>query len=85
MIDNMDLIYEGAEVTLVALHGNHDQSGLPGVSIICRATKPNFDTGIDQLLFAFPEIRPLIESSTWNTRGWTYQEARFSSPMLVLQ
>ncbi|PMD29793.1 HET-domain-containing protein, partial [Hyaloscypha variabilis F] len=57
MIDNMDLIYESADATLIALHGENDQSGLPGVSTLSRATQP---------------------SSHWNTRGWTYQEARLS-------
>ena len=78
MIDNMDLIYESADATLVALHGDHDQSGLPGVSTISRATQPIFDTGTGHLGYSFPAITSLIESSRWNTRGWTYQEARLS-------
>ena len=78
MIDNMDLIYENADVTLVPLHGDHDQSGLPGVSTLSRATQPIFDTGTGQLIYSFPAIMSLIEGSKWNTRGWTYQEARLS-------
>lgn len=78
MIDNMDLIYECSEATLVALYGDHDQSGLPGVSTISRDTQPIFDLGTGQLIYSFPAITSLIENSKWNTRGWTYQEARLS-------
>lgn len=78
MIDNMDLIYESADATLVALHGDHDQSGLPGLSTLSRATQPIFDTGTGRIIFSLPAIMSLIESSKWNTRGWTYQEARLS-------
>ncbi|KAN0093493.1 heterokaryon incompatibility domain containing protein [Hyaloscypha variabilis] len=78
MIDNMDLIYESADATLIALHGENDQSGLPGVSTLSRATQPVFDTGIGHLIYSFPAITSLVESSHWNTRGWTYQEARVS-------
>ena len=78
MIDSMDLIYESADATIVALHGDHNQSGLPGVSTQSRATQPTFDTGTGQLIYSFPAIMSLIENSKWNTRGWTYQEARLS-------
>ena len=78
MIDNMDLIYESADATLVALHGDHENSGLPGVSTLSRLVQPSFDTGTGQLVYSFPSIKSLIESSKWNTRGWTYQEARLS-------
>ena len=78
MIDNMDLIYANADVTLVSLHGDHDQSGLPGVSKLSRATQPIFDMGTGRLMYSFPAIMSLIEGSRWNTRGWTYQEARLS-------
>lgn len=78
MIDNMDLIYENSDVTLVALHNDHDQSRLPGVSTLSRVPQPIFDTGNGQLIYSFPAIMSLIENSKWNTRGWTYQEARLS-------
>lgn len=78
MIENMDLIYESSDATLVALYGDHDESGLPGVSMLPRDTQPIFDTGTGQLIYSFPAITSLIESSKWNTRGWTYQEARLS-------
>ena len=77
MIDNMDLIYESADATIVALYGDHDESGLPGVSIP-RATQPVFDMGTGRLTPSFPAIMSLIGFSKWNTRGWTYQEARLS-------
>lgn len=78
IIENMDLIYESADATLVALDGDHDQNGLPGVSILSRARQPTLDTDTGHIILSFPAIGSLIEISKWNTRGWTYQEARLS-------
>jgi hypothetical protein len=41
MIQNMDSIYENAEATIVALYGEDDQSGLPGISSIGRTPQPS--------------------------------------------
>jgi hypothetical protein len=78
MIQNMDSIYENAEATIVALYGEDDQSGLPGISSIGRTPQPSFETGSGRLISSFPTITSLIASTNWNTRGWTYQEARLS-------
>lgn len=78
MIENMDLIYESADATLVALDGGHDKNGLPGVSTLSRDKQPIFDTDTGHIIHSFPAIESLIETSKWNTRGWTYQEARLS-------
>ena len=36
MIQHMDVIYELSEATIVALHGQDDDPGLPGVSSVSR-------------------------------------------------
>ncbi|KAI9685665.1 MAG: hypothetical protein M1822_004225 [Bathelium mastoideum] len=77
-IRNMDLIYECADATIVALHGDNDGDGLPGVSTTLRTAQPCFETGNGCLVYSFPTITTLIAASKWNTRGWTYQEARVS-------
>ena len=78
VIRNMDAIYEASELTIVALHGDDDEAGLPGVSSIARIVQPCLQIGQDYLISSFPPIRAVIAASKWNTRGWTYQEARLS-------
>lgn len=78
MIQHMDMIYEQSEATIVALYGEDDDSGLPGVSTVSRIPQPRYQTGKGVLISSCPPIRTLIESSRWNTRAWTYQEARLS-------
>ncbi len=82
MIQHMDIIYELSEATIVALHGQDDDSGLPGVSSVSRIRQPRYQAGRDSLISSGPPIRTLIESSKWNTRAWTYQEARLSQRCL---
>ncbi|KAI9653237.1 MAG: hypothetical protein M1821_007668 [Bathelium mastoideum] len=77
-IHNMDHIYESADATIVALYGDNHEDGLPGVSTTPRTAQPCFDTGNGRLVYSFPTITTLIATSKWNTRGWTYQEARMS-------
>lgn len=78
MIQNMDQIYENAEATIVALHGDDDTAGLPGVSNVHRTQQPQVKIRDGSFISSFPPISTLIGSSRWATRGWTYQEARLS-------
>ena len=78
MLLNMDIIYESAWATLVALHGDNDQAGLPGVSSTPRSQQLSFKTDTGRLISSCPPISTMIPESIWNTRGWTYQEARLS-------
>ena len=78
MIQNMDQIYEDAEATIVALYGDDDTAGLPGVSDVPRTQQPLIRTREGSFISSFPPISTMIGSSKWATRGWTYQEARLS-------
>jgi len=82
MISHMDDIYERSEVTIVALHRQDDEGGLPGVSTVSRIPQQYYETSKGSLISSCPPIRTLIEKSTWNTRAWTYQEARLSQRCL---
>lgn len=79
----MDLIYQNAELTIVAAAGEDPWYGLPGVS--SRPRDSQLFRKIWGILFVPPVSSPVefIEDSTWNTRGWTYQEALFSRRRLV--
>jgi hypothetical protein len=78
MIRNMDLIYENSETTIVASYGEDDQSGLPGVSTVLRTQQPSFETANGRFISSCPPISTMIANAKWNSRGWTYQEARLS-------
>ena len=45
MIRNMGHIYDNAEATIVAVYGENDEAGLPGVSRIPRTPQPRLSTG----------------------------------------
>jgi Heterokaryon incompatibility protein (HET) len=78
MLGNMDQIYENAEATIVAIYGENDEAGLPGVSIIPRKPQPRFQITQGCLISSCPPIKTVLNASVWATRGWTYQEARLS-------
>ena len=75
-IRNMDSIYRSAFVTIIAAAGGGSDYGLPGVS---RPRKVTTSLGIGS--HAFVAVRNPsedVDSSMWNTRGWTYQEMLLS-------
>ena len=72
MLQYMDFIYENAFATIVALHGDNDQSGLPGVSSTPRVPQLSFRKENGRLVWSCPSISTVLRRSTWNTRGWTY-------------
>lgn len=80
-IRNMDSIYRGAFVTIIAAAGSGSDYGLPGVS---RPRKAATSFGIGSHAFVVMENpREDVESSLWNTRGWTYQEMLLSRRRLI--
>jgi hypothetical protein len=82
MINNMDSIYQGAEVTIIAAAGSGPDHGLPGVSTSKRLQRQIFKTGKYSVTATHnPKVE--ILSSKWSTRGWTYQEMLLSRRRLV--
>jgi hypothetical protein len=86
-IDIMDKIYGGAELTIVAAAGSHNDHGLPGISTDRHANQPQESNpvvhlGDIQLVRIDGSPRELIKSGTWSTRAWTYQEAILSQRLL---
>jgi hypothetical protein len=78
MLLNMDQIYRNAEATIVAMYGENDAAGLPGISRVSRKPQPEFPLTHGCLVSSCPPLATLIQTSIWATRGWTYQEARLS-------
>ena len=80
---HMDFIYQNAYFTIVAAAGHDADRGLPGIS--CRLRPPSAVANINgQHYTSVPPIaRSVIPYSTWNSRGWTYQECVMSLRVLV--
>lgn len=72
-IQQMDDIYCGSALTIIACAGSGPQYGLPGISK-SRAPCPSIRTGASEYLQMIPTVQD-IHSSIWATRAWTYQEA----------
>ncbi|KAL6706141.1 hypothetical protein ACN47E_006057 [Coniothyrium glycines] len=89
-IQQMDKIYGCAEITIIATHGNGPHEGLPGVRGTARARQCRLDLGenvyvdagliLPTVIWSLPEE---IKTSTWFTRGWTFQEMLLSRRCLA--
>ena len=82
-IGQMDLIYQGAEVTIVAAAGEDPAYGLPGVDSRNRVHQPGAKVGKYFLVSAPEDARISIRTSKWMSRAWTYQEALLSRRRLI--
>jgi hypothetical protein len=78
-IQQMDLIYSGAELTIIAAVGSDPSYGLPGVS---RPRLTRYQAGA--FMPNFLDALTMVRASKWWTRAWTYQEAILSKRNLVI-
>ena len=82
-IRQMDLIYSGAHVTIIAAAGEDPYFGLPGVSSTHRIPQQVVHLGKHTLCSLMEDAPKVISRSTWMSRAWTFQEALFSTRRLV--
>ncbi|PVH96099.1 HET-domain-containing protein [Periconia macrospinosa] len=82
-VDQMDLIYSRAYLTVVAAAGEDPSYGLPGVKNRRRKTQPYAMVQGQMLISALPDPVKAIQQSKWYRRGWTYQEGILSPRRLV--
>ncbi len=76
---NMNEVYAGAEVTIIALDGDDISAGLPGVSSRLRSGGTRqFTLSGPRMVGTLPQFTDVVLQSTWSGRGWCYQEARLS-------
>lgn len=86
LIRSMDQVYDDATVTLIAASGVDANAGLRGVSP--RAGLPidpftiNDEGEHHHLSICPPSLADEVRASTWNTRGWTFQEQSLSQRCL---
>ncbi|RMJ13435.1 hypothetical protein CDV36_006896 [Fusarium kuroshium] len=78
-------IYGSAQITIIAVAGSDPSYGLPGVSEPRKIHQSQVRVGNHTLTWEWGSdpLREEIASSTWSTRGWTYQEGLLSTRRLV--
>ena len=84
-IDAMDTIYRAAEIVIVAASASNLQEGLAGISKRRRG-QPELLLHSDglKIVAALPRFADVIQHTTWQSRGWTYQEAVLGRRKLYL-
>lgn len=83
LIYNMDQIYRGATLSIIANGEQNLKYGLPGVSSISRLPQPSIKIASEEYTLCWINMRTVVEQSEWSTRGWTFQEALLSTRKLV--
>jgi len=83
-IEQMDAIYGRARLTLVAATGSDAQAGLPGIRTGHRPRRQHTVRIASNILLSriLPTFKAMVDQSTWNSRGWTYQERILSERKL---
>ncbi|KAI9897037.1 hypothetical protein N3K66_008059 [Trichothecium roseum] len=83
LISKMDVIYRGADLTIVAAAGQDADFGLPGVGTTSRKKQQIVELDSCTILGTGPD--PILETkgSRWWSRGWTFQEGLLSRRRLV--
>lgn len=77
-IQQMDKIYNGAELTIIAAAGEDAECGLPGISSSRAHSNSTIDFGHAKIFpITIPPDRECAESK-WTQRGWTLQEGYLS-------
>ncbi|KAI1744735.1 heterokaryon incompatibility protein-domain-containing protein [Xylaria scruposa] len=80
-IQQMHIIYEKAELTIVAACGVGQNNGLAGVDTPRSGTE-TIELGNSDLSWVV-DPQQTIRASRWSTRGWTFQEAVLARRRLV--
>jgi hypothetical protein len=82
-IANMDLVYQHADLTIVAASGENDAHGLPGVGQRPRLNRAPLKIKQDSYVVATAEPDRFIHATAYRTCAWTLQEFSFSRGILV--
>lgn len=65
----MDLIYNNAQATIIAVAGNEPTFGLPGVQNRLRAPQAYATIGDTKYVYVLPDPAHEIQNSKWNSRS----------------
>ncbi|RTE74076.1 hypothetical protein BHE90_011484 [Fusarium euwallaceae] len=82
-VPKMDKIYGQALLTIVAVSASGANCALPGVVAGSRTQSQSpVQIGSLTLIAELRSLKATVESSTWRTRGWTFQEGLLSRKRL---
>jgi len=80
----MDKIYSGAFLVVIAASGDNANAGLPGRGNQIRMPVQRVEmVQAKPFINVQPDLVKLLNMSTWNNRGWTFQEALLSRRALI--
>lgn len=77
-VQQMNIIYENADLTIVAAAGTDETYGLPGVGQVPRTPQRTARFNGLRIVSTMTDPHASIQSSRWSSRGWTFQEAVLS-------
>jgi hypothetical protein len=83
LIRNMDKVYSESSLTIIASAAEQPDQGLVGVGVPRDHTPHSLRSDGIGLTQLYTNISDEVESSHWNTRGWTYQEGLLSNRRLL--
>ena len=84
-INAMDTIYRAAEIVIVAASASHLHEGLAGISTRRKSQPELLLQPYDlKIVASLPRFAGVMQRSTWQSRGWTYQEAVLGRRKLYL-
>lgn len=83
LIRNMDKIYSNSKVTIIAATSTCPSDGLAGITKPRVVEQQSLKLNSIRLLQWTNNVREEVQSSVWNTRGWTYQEGLLARRRLV--
>ncbi|ESZ91514.1 hypothetical protein SBOR_8085 [Sclerotinia borealis F-4128] len=82
-LEDMGLVYSQALLMICAADDRCPKDGLRGVNLARNTPQYTREIMPGLSLAAQYAFEPYLDSSIYNSRGWTYQEEQFSSRMLV--
>ncbi|KAH7074719.1 heterokaryon incompatibility protein-domain-containing protein [Paraphoma chrysanthemicola] len=82
-ISNMDQVFSGADLVIVAAAGEDPHYGLPGVSTRARKPQSIIETESFKLVQMFPYAKQVLGRTRWATRAWTFQEGYLAKRRLI--
>ncbi|KAF8972571.1 heterokaryon incompatibility protein-domain-containing protein, partial [Flammula alnicola] len=83
-IAKMDLVYQGAIMTVIAAYGTHANAGLPGLRSETRYAKQVVEEVAPGLKMAISKgVYDILTQAPYHSRGWTMQEFVLSHRTLI--
>ncbi|KAH7087589.1 heterokaryon incompatibility protein-domain-containing protein [Paraphoma chrysanthemicola] len=82
-ISNMDQVFSGADLVIIAAAGEDPHYGLPGISTRARKHQRTIETESFKLVQMFPYAKEVLSRTRWATRAWTFQEGYLAKRRLI--